>query len=68
MKGKRYTTEQKILILREAEEWENSCKEADAGQTWRNAKKWIEHVKRNYPKTRNAKTADTSIQVYLCQR
>ena len=44
----------------EAEEWEKSCKEADVGQTRRNAKKWIDHVKRKYPKNQNAKTADIS--------
>jgi hypothetical protein len=29
--------------------------------TWRNARKWTEHVKRKYLQTQTAKTADISI-------
>lgn len=45
----------------EAEDWVTACKEGHMKLTWRNATKWIEHVKRKYLQTQTAKTADISI-------
>jgi hypothetical protein len=45
----------------EAEDWVTACKEGHMKLTWRNARKWTEHVKGKYLQTQTAKTADISI-------